>query len=391
MTFSSFAHKVWQRGMDLFPIQGFHFDRPIVLLQSDDWGRAGLRDREGLEQLRAEGLNLGEGPYDLYTLETADDLAALRAVLNRHCDTSGRSACMVMNFILANLDFARMSTVDVCEIHFLPLADGLPKGWNRPGLLEAYHEGIAAGAFYPALHGTTHFCRPAIERHMVDPGERGVLLRKLWRAGTPYIFWRMPWIGYEYWDPEQPAAERFLPRDSQQQLIGKTVGAFTKFFSTVPRSACAPGYRANRDTHRAWAQYGIRTAQNGPGTFTPPHLDRHGMLQMYRTVNFEPAMDAAFSLEACVSKAERCFQRGIPAIISVHSVNFHSSVQDSRSGTLARLDELLSALERAHPDLLYLHDEDLYELVHKGFYETSHGTTSVHVTRKTHLRALAAR
>ena len=38
------AHKLWQRGIDMFPTAGFHFDRPLLLLQSDDWGRAGLRD-----------------------------------------------------------------------------------------------------------------------------------------------------------------------------------------------------------------------------------------------------------------------------------------------------------------------------------------------------------
>jgi len=45
------------------------FDRPLVLLQSDDWGRAGVRDREGWDELRAAGLNLGEKPYDFYSLE----------------------------------------------------------------------------------------------------------------------------------------------------------------------------------------------------------------------------------------------------------------------------------------------------------------------------------
>ena len=45
--------KLWQRGRDLLPVEGFHFDRPIVVFQSDDWGRAGLRDRQGLDQLAA--------------------------------------------------------------------------------------------------------------------------------------------------------------------------------------------------------------------------------------------------------------------------------------------------------------------------------------------------
>src|SRR5207302_6276936 len=180
--------------------------------------------------------------------------------------------------------------------------------------------------FYAALHGSTHFCRPAVERHMADPGQRGALLRTLWQAGTPYIYGRMPWIGYEYWDLEKPADERFLDRSAQQELIGSTVGAFAKFFSTLPRSACAPGYRANGDTHRTWAQHGIRCAQNGPGTLMPPHFDRHGVLHLYRTVPFEPAIDANFSFDACVHKAEECFQSGIPAIVSLHSINFHSSV-----------------------------------------------------------------
>ena len=50
--------------------QSITFSRPLVLLESDDWGRVGVRDREGFEQLRAKGIRLGEHPYDLYTLET---------------------------------------------------------------------------------------------------------------------------------------------------------------------------------------------------------------------------------------------------------------------------------------------------------------------------------
>jgi len=379
--------KLWQRGRDLLPVEGFHFGRPIVLLQSDDWGRAGLRDREGLEQLSAAGLALGERPYDFYTLETGDDLAALGAVLRGHRDFAGRSPSLEMNFIVANLDFEKMSSERFRQLHLLPLADGLPAGWNRPGLLQAYREGIHEGLFCPALHGTTHFCRAAVERyltdgHLSDSSERGNLLRTLWKAGTPYIHWRMPWIGYEYWDPEAPPDERFLPVETQRDLIGKAVGDFAKLFSTLPRSACAPGYRANDDTHRAWAQIGIRVAQNGPGASVPPHFDRHGILQLYRTVEFEPAVNPDFSLDACVRRAEACFERKIPAIVSVHSINFHSSVRDFRSRSLELLDQFLDALQRAHPNLLYLHSEELYEVVNKGSCETAHGTVSVKVTRE---------
>jgi hypothetical protein len=376
------GRKLWQRGRDLHSISGFHFDRPLVLLESDDWGRVGLRDQEGLEQLRSAGLALGERPYDFYTLETAEDLAALNAALKGHRDSSGRHPCLEMNFILANLDFAKMNADGVRQIHLLPLAQGLPMGWTRPALMEAYRAGIADGVFHPALHGTTHFCRSAVERNSNGEGERANLLRTLWQAGTPYIHWRMSWIGYEYWDPEQPEEERFLPAKMQTELIGQTVGAFAKLFSSLPRSACAPGYRANEDTHRSWAQHGIRVAQNGPGAFVPPHLDRYDILHLFRTVEFEPGTDSLFSVEACLRQAQRCFERGLPAIVSVHSINFHSTVRDFRSRTLQLLDEFLTALESKYVDLLYLHDEDLHELVQRGSYKTPYGSTQVNVIQK---------
>jgi hypothetical protein len=382
-----YARKLWQRGRSLFPIEGFYFDRPIVLLQSDDWGRAGLCDQKGLECLRSAGLTIGERPYDLYTLETADDLTALQSLLHRHRDSTGRSACIGMNFIAANLDFARMAADDFRQIYLLPLAQGLPEGWNRPGLLDAYRAGIASAIFHPALHGLTHFCRAAVERALLHGKERASLLRTLWQAGTPYIHWRMPWIGYEYWDLENSANDSFLPAGVQQQLIGHAVGAFSKLFSALPRSACAPGYRANNDTHVAWSQYGIRVAQNGPGTFTPPHMDRNGLLHLYRTVEFEPATDPEFSIEKCILQAEACLASGLPAVVSIHSINFHSSVGGFRDRTIKALNQFLSALEAGHPDLLYLHDEDLHQVVEKGFYRTAQGTTRMNVTRKKFTRS----
>ncbi len=385
------ARKLRQRGRDLLPIAGFHFDRPLVLLQSDDWGRVGLRDQEGLEQLRSAGLALGQRPYDLYTLETAEDLSSLGAVLKRHRDSNGRHPCVEMNFIVANLDFVKMSADAFRQIHLLSLTEGLPRGWTRSGLIEAYGEGIAEGVFQPALHGTTHFCRSAVERNANAEGERADLLRTLWRAATPYIHWRMPWIGYEYWDPERPQDERFLPAEAQRELIGQTVGTFAKLFTSLPRSACAPGYRANDDTHSAWAQHGIRVAQNGPGALVPPHFDRHNVLHLFRTVEFEPATDPAFSFETCLRQAESCFELGIPAIVSVHSINFHSTVRDFRSPTLRRLDDFLTALESKHTDLLYLQDEDLHELVSKGSYQTAHGSAQVNVIRKNFRKVRVAR
>ena len=384
----SWSKAAFQRIRDLVPASGFTFNRPIVVIQSDDWGRVGLRDREGLERLQAAGLTLGERPYDFYTLETADDVSVLGATLKKHRDSIGRHPCVEMNFILGNLDFERMEAEHWQAFHIRPLADGLPIGWARPGLLEAYRAGIADGVFHAALHGITHFCRSAVQRSLADSA-RAMLLRTLWEAGTPYIYWRMPWIGYEYWAPENSPKERFLPLDAQQQLIGETVGAFAKMFAALPSSACAPGFRANGDTIRAWAQHGIKVAQNGPGTFTPPYFSGNEVLQLFRIVEFEPAVQEDFSLEECVSAAETCFSNGIPAIVSIHSINFHSSVRDFRTQTLKQLNSFFESLETRHSDLLYLHDLELYELIQNGGFRTQNGIVQVDVQKKKFKKAAA--
>jgi hypothetical protein len=380
----------WRRGRSLLPVEGFAFARPLVVLQSDDWGRVGVQDREAWEELRDEGMNLGERSYDFYSLETAEDVAAVVAMLQRHRDSTGQPACLGMNFIVANVDFAKVEADNFQQIYLRALAEGLPDGWKRPGLFEAYREGISAGVLSPALHGTTHFCRPAVERYLADPGERGVLLRSLWKAGVPYIHWRMPWIGFEYWDPERPGQKDFLASEVQKRLIDSAVENFGGFFGQAPRSACAPGYRANQSTHGAWAKHGIQVAQNGPGTATPPHFDENGLLHLYRSMDFEPATAKDFSVEACLRVAEHCFAQGLPAIVSVHSINFHSSMKDFRSRTLNLLDEFLTALEAKHPDLLYVRDQDLYDLVDKGTLQSMQGSVHVPVTKRKFTRAEVA-
>jgi hypothetical protein len=308
---------------------------------------------------------LGERPYDLYTLETADDVAALASVLKKHHDSNGRTPCVVMNFCTANLDFNAMRRGNFDQLTLLPLARSLPGSWQRKGLINAYQDGIGAGVFYPALHGLTQFCPVAIENALTAEGERARLLRLLWEAETPYIYWRMPWVGFEYWNPEKPRAG-FLPPERQRELVQQGCTYFSQLFGTSPFSACAPGYRSNRHTLEAWSQAGVKIAQSGTGSgLKAPHMEEQGVLHLYRTIDFEPSQREP-DIDKCLQIAGICFARGMPLIVSLHAINFHSSLKDFRTPSLAALDRLLTELEAKYPALLYLHDRDLYEAVIKG-------------------------
>jgi hypothetical protein len=341
------------------------FNRPLVLFQSDDWGRVGVRDREGWEELKAAGIKLGERPYDFYSLETADDLEALSEVLRRHRDSVGRHPSIGMNFITANVDFSHCPEDGMREISLRSLADGLPDAWRRPMLREAYQQGIRERLFFPALHGLTHFCPQALIREFATDVERRQLLQTLWRAGTPYIHWRMPWIGYEYWDPALPPEQRFLPLADQRVAIQHAAEIYHATFGSIPLSACAPGYRANQDTKTAWFEAGVRVVQGGPGGRQRPSLDANGMLLTVRNVEIEPATQAC-DLDMVIKQAGDCFARGMPAIVSMHSINFHSTIKDFRTPALKMLDRFLATIETQWPDVLYVHDGDLFDIATNG-------------------------
>jgi len=372
--------RVWDRALPPAENGGLRFNRPLVLFQSDDWGRAGVRDREGWEQLQAAGLALGESPYDFYSLETADDLIALRELLGKHLDSAGRNPSIVMNFIMANVDFEGSRASLEREISLLPLRDGLPGKWRRPYLFEAYRQGIDGGVFYPALHGLTHFCAEAVRRELKTGGGRAELIRKLWSAQTPYIYWRMPWIGYEYWDREREPESRFLSFDDQQSAISRAANIYQACFRSPPLSGCAPGYRANDDTRSAWFKCGIRVAQNGPAR-KAPRFDGKGMLHTFRTIEMEPAIARA-DLTRLMKDAGECFSRGLPAVVSIHSINFHSTLRDFRAPTLALLDNFLQALKKKWPTLLFVNDADLFQIASEGFYFAQGARVSVGVAAK---------
>ena len=154
---------------------------------------------------------------------------------------------------------------------------------------------------------------------------------------------------------------------------------FRALFSSDPFSACAPGYRANADSRTAWFEAGVRFVQNGPGEPRGPYLDENGILSTFRTVEMEPAIERC-DVERLVTQVGKCFADGLPAVISIHSINFHSTIQDFRTPTLKLLDEFLATLERKWPDLLYLHDADLFSIATEGAYAGESGRVKVSVT-----------
>ncbi len=95
----------------------------------------------------------------------------------------------------------------------------------------------------------------------------------------------------------------------------------------------------------------------------------------------EPAV-AHVDLKRLVEGVGECFNRGLPAIVSIHSINFHSTIRDFRTPTLALLNEFLTALKRKWPTLLFVNDGDLFRIASEGFCFSQGTRVDVGVTTK---------
>lgn len=337
--------------------------RPIVLIQSDDWGRVGMPDIELLSQIRAQGRSVGQTPWDYYGAETEGDLTNLGETLGAIRDCDGRPACMTANIIMANADLQRMCTEGFTEFRAIPILEGFPSPWPRWDVVAMYRNLIAQGVIYPALHGYTHFSPPVFLAGYRDSGDFGQRTRCLVELNIPYLASLTPEHNFALVS-RNGCQEEFLPELEQRYWVKQGVDLFTQSFGFAPRSTCAPGYRSNLVTRRLWAEQGIRVVQ----TATKGACIRIGdMLEMPRTVFFEPVffVDPAIAVNKALREAEKAVAQGKMIVICTHSINYIRQHLNRREESLESLSLLLNELLLRWPDLRFSHDGEVYDKINE--------------------------
>ena len=151
------------------------------------------------------------------------------------------------------------------------------------------------------MHGVTHFLSLAVESILAKQGVRAELLRLFWEAETPYIYWRMPWIGYEYWKPEKPRAG-FLPEEVQRGQISRAREYFTALFGMPPLSARCPRLFRQPGQREIWSEAGIRSRKTAPeADSVRPMLMKQAFCTSTAPSTLSPAKESSISANICRS------------------------------------------------------------------------------------------
>jgi peptidoglycan/xylan/chitin deacetylase (PgdA/CDA1 family) len=344
-----------------------------VVLESDDWGLCAWvpddRAHRALARLPAfrspAGLRYGRS-----TLEGADDVRALSATLLDWRGRDGFPPVWQANTIVANPDFDAMKP-PAFEARELPLVElpGFPARWARPGLWDAVREAEAAGTWWAELHGLHHLPEAA----WLDALRRGADdARRAFEQASPIA--KAVEASGEY-----DASE---PRELRARQVRRALRVFRDVFGRAPTSFCPPDYRFDDWFAEEAAGLGLTTWQGvaeRAGRLPAPIRRRlagtrfprieGGRFLLPTRIAFEPAGDADApgprGLAAAHRAARAAWDRGQPAIVSTHRMNYaHLDAEWSSAGRAA----LAALLERLCAEgATFLTDHEVRQLAERAW------------------------
>ena len=220
-------------------------------------------------------------------------MRALRETLLEFRGADGFPPVWQANTVMAAPDFERLAR-EGFEGDELPLVrlPGRPSRWQRPGLWDEVRASIAAGVWWPELHGLHHLP----EQAWLGALRRGDADARLALAQQCPVCEAVEASG-EY-DASEPAAAR-------ERSLEQAFALFTRLFGRPPGSLCPPDYRwdaaleaqaaaARRDRPAGRAERAGRwpRARRLLHRWRWPER-RGGLLLMPPRIAFEPRGDAA--------------------------------------------------------------------------------------------------
>lgn len=349
------------RGQRLNYRLGWRTKRPILVIESDDWGSEHIPGPKAIEKMREMGLFLSDSHGMFDSLETADDIDKLCDILNSHKDGDGNPAVMTANFIMANPDYSAIRENDF-RVFKPKLID---EGWNHEAdgqaLWRKYRAGIENNLIVPQLHGIVHFC----------PDEWLQRLRQADAVSLKAFDWGM--IG-EHEDAAGIGIQSMAPiyhADAKviKQLVNDGAQAFKRIFGIDSITSIAPCYGwRSPETEQAFLAHNIRVMQSreyqhlpGGGMKLRYMGERgfKGMLYLVRNCMLEP-IAAGTTIEQCISQIEWAFQHSLPAVLCSHRINYTSRVAtEVRDKGLAVLDGVLKQVKEKFGDVEFLSSDKL--------------------------------
>lgn len=365
---------------NLLNIPGWHSNRHIVVIESDDWGSIRMPSKNVYKQFLDKGIRVDKDPYCKYdSLATAQDLEALFNVLTSVKDKNGRNAVLTADTIVANPVFEKIKESGFKEYFYEPFTETLKRSPLHDNAFELWKQGMSAGIFRPQLHGREHLNVKKWLRTLRSGDEITKLSFDLGTFGlTSSVDSR---INNNY----MGAFNSGLDDDINQydQILTEAQELFTKIFGYKSESFIATTYTWNPKIEYSLKKNSIKYLQGMVHQRIPLDDDTTfiykknnfigrkspaGLTYLMRNCYFEPSQSTA-SAEDCLERIKIAFRWKKPATISMHRLNVIGSIdKNNRSNNLDSLKWLLKTIVKLYPDVEFMSSDELGKLIDYSNY-----------------------
>lgn len=365
-------------GNTFFNLLGWHTNRKIVVIESDDWGSERMPSREIYDYLLRKNIRVDLCPYNKFdSLASESDLNNLFEVLTKFHDRNGNHPIITTNFNVANPDFKKIKEARFERYFYNTLPETYESYHDHSGSLSIWHEGINNGLVFPQYHGREHL-NTLLWLELLREGHKelhiafDVGVYGLSRITSPKIV--------------QYHLASLIFRNNEEKItiennLKDGIDLFRMLFGFQPRSFIAPVYIWNTEIEPTFKLLGIeymqgnkiQTEYNASNTNhfkTKYHYlgqsNKNGQRFLVRNCFFEPTQtnNRDSVVENCLKQIEQNFKWRKPAIISSHRLNYIGYiVEENRDKNLRLLEELLRKMLAKWPDIEFMTSVDLGDLI----------------------------
>jgi hypothetical protein len=361
---------------NLYNILGWHTNRKIVVIESDDWGSIRMPSKEVYEILLKSGIRVDNCPYNRYdSLASDEDLNVLFDILVKHKDKNGNYPVITANCLVANPDFDRIRESGFQEYHYELIPETLKKYPKHQKSFELWKEGLSQNIFFPQFHGREHVNIKFWLDRLIEGNKtfRKAFDLGLWGLGPNIV------DGYKI--NIQASFDMEDPNDIEYQklIIKDGLKIFYELFGYKSASFIANNFIWDSQLNSTLFENGVSILQGMKKQYLPVYNHKYhkslshstgeynalGQLYLMRNCFFEPSLIPDYDpVNFCLNDIQNAFLWHKPAIITSHRLNFIGGIiASNRDNNLKSFDCLLQEIIKRWPEVEFMTSVQLGDLI----------------------------
>ena len=345
--------------------------RKILVFESDDWGSLRFASANSSKYFNPGELDV-YGHLDQF--EGLEDLEALKHVLSNYTDRNGKHPILTANVAVANPDIFRIKA-EGWNSYYYETSYETFKRLGKEEVWNLWLEMISCGFVKPQFHCREHLNISDFKKYFQSPN-----------SVKSRVIFEMDHFGFKTNDNTSlkgnfQAAWDYTNEEGFNEVadsIKEGLDIFRKLYGFNSKTAIAPSYTWNRKIEKILADEGVlglqgitrRKNPRGGRNLLLYNLRYTGRKNTFKQTNlvrnafFEPSHSEAFGAEICLKRIEDAFEKGMPAIVGTHRVNFMGGAnEENRDRNLEAFGGILKTLVYKYPEIEFRASDELIDLI----------------------------